>query len=228
MACLPDGGRDRDDHGRMSDKPFSDLAIGWVHPQDAVDPYFNNSCIRVARETEAMFIAVPSGPKIDKGRNMVVDQFLSTDKEWLLFVDTDMTFSPSMIGRLYEKRSENVILSGFCRMADNNPVPKLRKQVDGEERWFVIGDPGEEVVAVDITGAAFLLAHRSVYEKVAANNPGPRPYFAFTERFGTADMSEDGEFCVRAKECGFEIHVDGSVRPGHRKVMTVGGDSVPE
>lgn len=209
-------------------KPLRDLALGWVHPQDRVDPYFAISLFRMARETDCTPISVPSGPKVDKTRNIVVEQFLATDCEWLLFVDTDMTFSPAMVQRLYDKRSENVVLSGFCRMADARPVPKVRKpDEDGTERWFIIEDPGDGVVSVDVTGAAFLLAHRSVYEKVGANYAGPRPWFAFTERFGTSDMSEDGEFSVRVKECGFEIHVDGSVRPGHRKVMTVGGDSVP-
>lgn len=211
-----------------ADKPLGDLMVAYIHRQEAVDPYFCASMIRLARETTCHVASFPCGPMVDLGRNELVKQFLASPCEYLLFVDTDMTFSPSMVQRLYDKAMPDRILSGHCVSIDGKPVSKIRHPDDeGNDKWFLIGDPGDGVVQVDITGAAFLLTHRDVYEKVGANNPGPRPYFAFSERWGVSGMSEDTEFCLRANDCGIPVLVDGSVRPGHRKVGTLGGDTVP-
>lgn len=207
---------------------MKDLAIGFIHGS-TWDPFFGLSLVRVARELDiGKWISVPCGAMIDAGRNKVVEAFLASDKDYLLMVDTDMTFSPSMVASLYDKRSPDYILSGLCKAEDGSFVPKVQREVDGATRFFVIEpNPEKPLVEVTLCGAAFTLVHRSVYEKVAAEyGHVSRKWYAFTERFSNA--GEDAEFCARAAEVGFKTVVDCTVTPGHRKTKTIGGDTIPE
>ena len=45
-------------------------------------------------------IRIDSGPILDVGRNRLAAAFLDTSAEWLLMVDTDMTFPPDALERL--------------------------------------------------------------------------------------------------------------------------------
>jgi hypothetical protein len=205
--------------------PLEDTAIGFCFSEArGWDAYFGLSMIRIARELPALgkWIAYPSGPMIDKARNQIVRDFLASDKEYLLFVDTDMTFSPGMVQRLWENRSHDTILSGLCKDHGGLPVAKVRK----DDGWYAIIET-ESIVSVDMTGCAFVIASRETYEKVLANARDEE--FAWYEFHGEPGVrGEDATFCVRAKAIGHQVHVDGSIRPGHRKLQTIGAPAVPE
>lgn len=193
-----------------------DLAIGFVHGP-AWDAYFGLSLARSVRELAfGALLPQESSAKIDLTRNLVVEAFLASPCEWLLMVDTDQTFSPSMVRTLYGKRGDH-ILAGYTLASDGSSAARIRGD-DG--RYYPIDDPGDEVVKVTVAGG-FTLTSRTVFEKVQAEGY-VRPWYAFTDRAG-----EDGEFCLRAAECGFDVLVDGAVRPGHRKVRALGNTDLP-
>lgn len=205
---------------------FGDLALGYIFG-DSVDPYFAISLGRMMADTDVFPIGIPSGPKIDTGRNLVVEAFLTTKKDWLLMVDTDMTWSPKMVKRLYDHRDEGAVLSGLCGTAEAHYVPAVRNP-DGPG-FFYIAEPKDQVIEVAYTGAAFMLAHRSLYEKMRIEHNNEMPWFRFsTDRENAKDMGEDCEFCFRATDMGFRVLVDGSVRPGHRKKTTIGNVCIPD
>jgi hypothetical protein len=152
---------------------------------------------------------------VDKARNAVVEAFLKTDSEYLMFIDTDMTFTPQMVVDLVSKASEDRIISGFCLGRDGYPVAKVRR----DDKWYPIKRP-DGVTKVDITGAAFTIAHRDLYAKMAPVFSEARPWYAFTEKYDQI-LGEDATFCLRAAELGFLVLVDGTISPGHRKVKEV-------
>lgn len=209
---------------------MDDVALGMVHGS-TWDAYFGLSLIRVARDIPELdkWIAIPSGPTIDIGRNSIVESFLASGKEWLFMVDTDMTFSPGMLRSMYEKRNPEWVLSGLCMANGRTWVPKVEAVDENGNPGFRLMEPNPEkpLVEVAMTGAAFTIAHRTVYEKVAADyGHTSRPWYAFTERY--PKTGEDAEFCARAREAGFKIVIDCTVRPGHRKVQCLGNYSIPE
>ena len=194
------------------------LIIGAVHRDEAVDPAWAWSMIGLARETQCRFMPQPCGPAVDMGRNRIVEAFLETDAEYLMFIDSRHAFTVSDVQALWDKRGADRVIGGYCLARDGSAASRMQDPESG--RWFPIDDPVADVVAVDITGGAFLLIGREVLEKVrAAGFSDRRPWFAWTDGYG-----EDGEFCRRARECGFRVLVDGSVRPRRRQVVTMGGD----
>ena len=93
-------------------------------------------------------------------------------------------------------------------------------ETDNEVGFVPVFDyPRDQVVEVDGTGAACILIHRSVLEKITRESPY-RPFDQVTLAKGPKGRTEFGEdlsFCIRAKAAGFPIHVDTSVKTTHDK-----------
>lgn len=193
-----------------------DLTVGFIFGEEW-DSHFALSLFHLLSTHQLRVLPQPSGRDIDKGRNDLVTKFLATDSEWLLMVDTDMTFTPADVERIYAHADENLIISGMCAAADGTIA--ARKRNPETHMWHVI-ESTTDCVEVDYAGAAFMLAHRNAYEKIQAEDFSTvRPWFAFSEDSGI--LGEDAMFCLRAKQLGFRVVVDGQIRPGHRKMGTV-------
>jgi GT2 family glycosyltransferase len=135
-----------------------------------------------------------------------------------------MTFEPDALDRLLKTAHpvNRPIVGGLCFGVshDGKPWPTLyRITGDGEVLRFEEA-PESGVVDVDATGAACLLVHRSVFEKIATEYPAPLTWFAETVAFGQL-WSEDITFCVRARAAGFQTVVDCDVRLGHIKPVSI-------
>lgn len=170
-------------------------------------------------------ISLMHGSNISKGRNLLVRQFLSTDGEWALLIDSDMTFPPDLIPRMLAVATVSGarIIGGLCVMVtDTGPMPTLygHNTEPGRCATRVMLDyPDNALINAAATGTACLLVHRGVFERMRDAAPeGERdyPWFAETVRRGEW-VSEDIEFCLRAGELGYRIVVDTSLQIGHVK-----------
>lgn len=193
-------------------------------------------------------LPLESGANIVGGRNKLVREFLThTTAEWLWMVDDDMVFDADTLDRLLDDADKDTkpIVGGLCfarlRAESQQIVPTCYSlNAQGQmSRWN--GYPEEQVFEVDATGAACMLVHRSVFETilnatvgeeiadvagVSADTPRyPPPWPWFAETVTGADwgdsMSEDLTFCMRAKLCGFPIHVDSRIKIGHVKSFEI-------
>lgn len=171
--------------------------------------------------------------RIIEGRNSAVRRFLRTDAEWLLFIDSDMGFEANALDRLLAVADpvERPVVGALCfgqrkgpeSVANSRmltPVPTIYKWVDGiKQAGFapVYDYPKNRLVQCDGTGSAFILVHRSVYEKLNSGAfPFPREWYDDTIYKGQV-FGEDLTFCKRVTELGIPIHVDTSVRTSHYK-----------
>lgn len=194
-----------------------DLAVGYVHGE-LVHAKWAYSLAHATRRLPLEIVQTECSPRIDNGRNQVVANFLTLGREWLLFTDTDMVFTPDDIESLYLQADRLVrpIISAVCVNAQGEPVAGVR---DGD--WYRILSREEANTPrwVDAVGAGFFICHREVYETVGrAYKDTARPWFAFTEMSGRV-IGEDWEFCRRAREAGFPIWLS-AVHVGHRKSET--------
>lgn len=162
-------------------------------------------------------------------RNQVVREFLEdTEYEWLLMVDRDMGWPPDAVHRLLSAAdpAERPIVGGLCFAAwatepDGmggwriEPVPTIYRR---NETGFGLVElyPADMVIRVDATGAAFLLIHRSVLQKIESD------WFTPLVKDGKTQYGEDFSFCVRAGEAGFPIHVHTGVKTTHHKEIWLG------
>lgn len=214
--------------------------VGYVHPQH-VDASWANSMFALLEYENLNAqrfappggrIAVGSGPRIAVGRNALVEAFLARDGEtqWLLMIDTDMDFDPDLLDRMFEVADPNdvPILGALCFSGGVSGTmrPVMYRLFLDDQGELVItyceDYPEGALVNVDATGAACLLVHRSVLERVGEAWVGKTayPWFAETE-FGLREFGEDVTFCMRAKTAGFPIHVCTAIEVGHRKVQTL-------
>lgn len=217
----------------MTTKPGSAVIL-YAHP-DQVEAVFAESLTRLllfdangkGRVTrDGGVISMGSGPLIASARNQLVTAFLASDAEWALMLDADMTFAPDTLERLIAVADQNAlpVVGGLCfgggRSGTVTPTMyRIERGIDGctaptigvIEEW-----PDGGLIRVDATGAACLLMHRSILEKIRAAYPTVTPWF-FTGIHADTEFGEDFGFCLRVAAVGAQVHVHTGVQCGHSK-----------
>lgn len=165
-------------------------------------------------------IALVSGPRISTSRNNVVRAFLADcSAEYLLMLDSDMTFTPDDIRSLVlaAQREDAHVVGGLCFSVDDDGriFPTIYEGDPPKRTYSYRKDSLQEVSA---TGAACLLMSRTLLEDMAKNCPGPHEFFQETTHKG-GEFGEDVTFCVRARHLGYRIYVHTGVQLGHCKTF---------
>ena len=155
------------------------------------------------------------------------------DGDWILFIDSDMSFQPEAVATLVKTREkfDLDIVGGLCfqRTPPFQPTMYVRA-ANAEHGYTFLEDWGDdEAVEVDATGMAFTLIHKRVFDRILRKQTGqgfpdletrkrmtPPPFFRWTGEYG-----EDFLFCREAQEAGCRIFVDTSVKIGHVGPTTV-------
>jgi len=213
------------------------VVVGYLHGE-FVRAEFAASMLALShhsRDDIATIHHVYSGPNIARVRNELAAWFLLERREpWLLMVDSDMAFAPDALERLLAAADQRhaPIVGGLCfSQGDDGPLSTMYELVPHEDgagtftryqQW-----PEDTLHKVSATGAAFLLVHRYVFERVAKGWGRPRkhdpvwPWFR-ESAMGTRVMGEDLTFCLRAAAAGYPIHVHTGVQIGHMKSTMLG------
>lgn len=160
------------------------------------------------------------GPYLDCARNNQVAEFMGSDHEILLFVDSDMRPSVSdavavlssctpdtpVVGGLYLNPAED----GFAR-----PVI-----YDLDEHGFIQHPEcpvsGSGLVEVGAVGTGFMAIHRSILETLAAKYDSPVQWFDEIIYQGNK-LGEDLTFCLRVRDLGYPVMVHLDAKVGHYK-----------
>ena len=220
-------------------KKNESLAIGWIYPGEVSGLFMQSVCNYLiedaARGKDSRMnygkggtIGLMSGPRIAHARNLLVDTFLrETKADWLLMVDSDMTFSTEDIDTLFDVADpeEVPIVGGLCFGAPiAGPMfPTLyvfrdaSETEDGEIVQKVWDYPDYGLCRVDGTGAAFLLMHRGALEKMGQTFAGDAPWFCEGTVYKGMSFGEDMAFCARAMAVDLPIHVHTGAKIGHVK-----------
>jgi GT2 family glycosyltransferase len=193
------------------------VAIGFVHG-DLVYARFMKSVIDEMCRDGSILIEEHSEPYIDKARNIVVDRFLASGREWLLTVDTDIILPACVVTRLMARNQP--LIGALINVNEDKPFPQIYHRVadlgTGGFGVFLVQhkyEPGE-LIKADATGAGCMLIHRDVFEAI----PGRPPFRWYQhEPIGLEMFGEDFTFCKRAKAAGFQLYIDTAVHAGHIK-----------
>ncbi len=178
---------------------------------------------------------------IPDGRNDATKAFLASSCTWLLMLDADMGFEPNLLELLLsvadeEKRpivgglafaqreSLSDGMNGF-RCFPRPTILDIMRHDDGIERFTGRAHyPVNALVECGATGAAVLLVHRSVFERVGEQcdnrwwdqlaDPGD-PH---------TKMGEDVSFFQRVRALDIPVHVHTGIRTTHFKHLWLGED----
>lgn len=160
------------------------------------------------------FAAVESGPALVPARNQLAEIFLGIPgADWLFMVDTDMVVPPDIIDRLKRVASPRVIAGALCFGWFSDARVAKPTLYDHEMRTITTWQPGE-LLPVYATGAACLLIHRKVFERIGG------PYYFTQDPNGL--WGEDQGFCRNAQASGTRIVIDTSTPALHYKSVLIG------
>ena len=168
---------------------------------------------------------------VSKARNLLADEFLSTDCTDLLFIDSDINFEPEDVLRLLAWTTDKGIAAGVprTRKKNGNYIITLDEQANNR---LITDDMG--CVKAKRVATAFMMVQRKVFETLRDAHPEWRYHddnsgktlTAFFDFLVTPKgyVGEDYLFCDRAHVHGFEVWVDPMIKLGHMGVIEYEGD----
>ncbi|MDA1053774.1 MAG: sulfotransferase [Planctomycetota bacterium] len=165
---------------------------------------------------------------IDQGRNQMATDALADGFDETMWIDSDVGFDPDDVERL---RRHNVPI--VCGIYPQKGRRVLACHVMPGTEKLVFGDEGG-LTEILYAGTGFLLVRREAYETIRRELQlplcnerfGGRPMVPFFQPMSHPDatdsgitghwyLAEDFAFCERARQAGFQIYADTSVRLMH-------------
>jgi len=178
---------------------------------DQVPALFCQSLAMLLR-VEDTSVAFQIGSLIYSSRNQLAARAIKLEADYVLWLDSDMTFMPDTLQRMHRQMAENNldILSGlyFRRVRPFTPVLFDKLVCDGEDKGFTEFEtiPPALFEAGGI-GFGCVLMKTDVFLDVQSK---------FGCMFDPINgFGEDLSFCWRARECGHKIYVDPTLMCGH-------------
>ena len=208
------------------------ISVGWIDP-GYTEGEFTHSLASVVGAMSyfgclgEVIRATSSRP--NASRNMVVDEFLRTDSDWLWMVDADMIFSEKDHPmRLWSAASEYDadMVSGlaFIFHDRNQPTPSIFTERDGVIGRIMNKVPSEPM-EIRACGLASVLIHRRVFEALPPARHESMRWFDEIELPQAEGIAgEDVQFFVRATDLGFKLIVEPSACTQHIKKVGIGLD----
>lgn len=215
----------------MAKKNNEKLFIGWCD-DGAVDGMFAESLVNTVIKLKSVLpiigFARAQGIQIAKQRQSMVNAWLDSDVDWMLWVDSDVAITPEIVLGLWETAHKNnlKLLSGVYYtfwVPEATPVPVPVPTVfafteNGSQPIHPL--PENQVIQADYIGLGLVLIHRSVVETLKekftdgvffAEYHGPNGKFT----------SEDAQFCAKLNEAGIPVLVHTGIIAQHMKRISV-------
>lgn len=159
---------------------------------------------------------------VHRARNKAVQRFLESEYSHMMFIDSDIEFTPEDVAKLWNLDADTSV--GLCV-----GVYTMKKQ--GEDRYAawhngkLITDLSQfdEPFDVDYAGTGFMLISRATIKRIQEAHPERK----YTDKDGeihqtflfplndNIELSEDYNFCREHKELGGRVLMDPSIKLGH-------------
>lgn len=227
---------------RRSRPPLADaVTVAYVHSDECSMSWHHSIVEMVAHDLahhqrliRGGWVAMHCGTGgLVEARNDAVKTFLE-DKAapWLLWTDTDMGFEPDALDRLMAVAHPEAapVVGGLCFSQRELEQDRMHgyhtaatptifdwSEIDGQQGFAVRFDYLRgQVQRCAGTGSAFVLVHRSAFERVQAKH-GPNWYTRIPNVTTGQLVSEDLCFCMRLLALDIPIHVHAGVEASHHK-----------
>ncbi len=170
---------------------------------------------------------------VSRARNLLAQDMLESDCDYLLFVDSDINFEPEHIFRLmaWAQDPKKGIVAGVPRTRSETKTYIANLEYDGNGDLTM---NGMGLVRAERVATAFMLVRREVFTTMVEAHPEWKYYDKKTDRtipclfdFQLTEegyIGEDYLFCDRARELGFEVWVDPTITLGHMGVQEYTGN----
>lgn len=179
---------------------------------EQVPALFCQSLALLQRAGDTM-VGFQVGSLVYNARNERARQAIKAEADYVLWLDSDMVFSPDLLQRMLKVCQDEDIdfLTSVCFRRKPPYTPclfdRLEKTEHGASYTALMSVP-EGRFKVGACGLAGVLMTTDVLMSVAARFNGRM----FDPLEG---MGEDVSFCWRARQCGYEIWCDSDIELGH-------------
>ena len=157
------------------------------------------------------FIVSSEGYTTAENRNYIAVQACNNKSDYLLMIDDDMTFPPDTLDTLLSDKKDIVGVAYHSREREGeimsivetnkNEYINLEKETDPKYK---------KTFECYATGTGIILIKTDVFKKV------PQPWFEFTYyENGKCKEGEDWNFCFKAKDAGYKIYCDPTLKITH-------------
>ena len=160
-----------------------------------------------------VFVSFLIGTLIYESRNTLAKQAIATKADYIMWLDSAMTFAPDIMPRLQQHLEDGKdIVTGlyFRRRPPFTPVLfKTLERIDEDSARHENYDDYPDNSLFEIGGCGFgcVMTRTSVLEDVFLN---------YHKCFAPAcSIGEDLAFCLRARELGYKIYCDSTIKCGH-------------
>lgn len=156
---------------------------------------------------------------ISRARNECAAHFLHSERDYMMFIDSDIVFKPEDLLKLWSRK--------VWVVGANYPVS--RRCITDKSRMAVVWEkegppPDFVVIPQGRVPTGFLMIHREAFLKVRAE--GHAEFYKHEdggERWGffipfvedEVYLSEDYAFMVRCRRAGIPVHMDNTIDLGH-------------
>lgn len=134
-------------------------------------------------------------------RTNAVEEAMKLECTHIFMVDTDMIYPPDMLDFLLEDNRDIVGVVAYKRTPPYFPC--VFAKVEGEEYYKSVNVVKKGIMRCDSVGFGAILIKMDVFFKI------PQPWFWIDKK------GHDVNFCEKAREYGFDIHVDTDMVIGH-------------
>ena len=170
-----------------------------------------------------VYISFLIGSLIYESRNNLAKQAMQAKADYIMWLDSDMTFAPDTMTRLQQHMENGLdIVTGiyFRRRPPFTPTlfKELRRTDDPNVAEHANFDDYPQDSLFEIAGCGFgcVMTRVSVLEDVMLN---------YQDWFGpVCGLGEDLSFCLRARELGYKLWCDSSIKCGHIGQLVVDED----
>ena len=164
--------------------------------------------------------SICSGRPAHWSANELVERFLQSACDSILFVDSDSKFDGDTLGKLRDLEegwAYDILSAFYVRRGWPPEAIWMKRQPDGNYKNLAVLK--EFTDDVDAVGLHFCLMRRKVFETM----PGP-DWFYYPRRASADEhrKSEDVAFCEDALAAGFKIGSTSRVQTGHYSVVPTG------
>ena len=175
---------------------------------DMVASGFAQSLAMLQKGGNETAICFECGSLVYDARNKLAKRAIEMGADYTMWFDSDMIFQPDTMLKLLEHKDEGGIISGvyFRRSPPYTPVVFAKCNVR-ERSWADLEEMPTELSEVEGVGFGCVLVSTDVLMSIASKD---WRWFEPLKGFG-----EDLSFCWRARECGYKILLDPSVKCGH-------------
>lgn len=152
---------------------------------------------------------------VTRARNEMTASFLKTNHTHMMWLDADIEFSPDDVAKLWNLETD-IAVAFYCMKRPDLPLSAWK---DG--KLVKLEECPSEPFEVEFAGTGFMLIRRNVIETLAEKSEsyeGPNgrvPALYMTPIHNDGFESEDYHFCRRAREAGFKIIGDPSIKLKH-------------